>query len=176
MSQTDRHGFRLDNQDWQELEKIAKKSGFDSRNKLIQHLVKNHLTGTEESTELTIEQQSEIAKLELCKTKNDIAKQDVRIKTSYANYVEKYVETFGTFPSNSGLRALNKKSKNENVIKVTETQPYDKDAIYCPDCKWWTNSKDSIQFQINRITDHVRIIHHRSFTESEAKIISELLV
>ena len=179
MTEPIRATFSMDELDWQELESIAKKSGFDSRNKLIQSLVKSHLNGTTESLELTIKQKTDQAKLDLVLQRILNAKLDGRIKTAFADYVETYVKEFKTFPSIAGYRALQKKAKNDNVIKVTGSSssiPYDKDAIYCTDCKWFTNSRDSTNSQINSLVGHMKMEHRRALTEEEAEELSRLLI
>lgn len=166
-----RRSFSIDPIDWNNLEQSAKKNNFDSRNKLIQHLVKLHLTGTEESQELTIEQRQEVAKLNLLLEKIKIAKQDFRIKEMFADYVAIYIETFKKFPTQQGFRALMSKTETtlKPISKISNEQYRPKFAItescglhmgFCKICNDSDFSALKESILITRLEDHIKDEHH----------------
>ena len=163
--------FSIEEIDWFNLEETAKKLGYESRNKLIQSLVKNILYGDDIKTEDTIKRRIEEEKLQALKNKNELHGDNKLFKHSQAKIKEYHANHLGTIGSNPSPQA-----KKAMTHYVNGTQPYDENAIYCPECKFRTNSKDSISWQIDRLTDHMRNFHKRNFTEDEAKIISELLI
>ena len=140
----------------------------------IKQLILNDMNGISPDNSNDIDQQLKKAKLTEANNKislHSIKKRNIEADTKIKEYHAEHVRTIGSRPSALAERAI------EFAVTGVEPPPsYDKDAIYCPDCTWRTNSKESIQWQINRITDHVRSSHNRSFTDDEAQIISELLV
>jgi len=53
------------------------------------------------------------------------------------------------------------------------------DGLTCPEnpkCHWHTNSSDSMNYQINQLTSHMRLAHKRDLTENEAEKFSRLLI
>jgi len=53
------------------------------------------------------------------------------------------------------------------------------DGLVCPEnpkCHWHTNSSDSMNYQINQLTSHMKTIHKRDLTEDEAETFSRLLI
>ena len=56
------------------------------------------------------------------------------------------------------------------------TKTLDENAIHCPDCSWFTNSKDSQNYQVNSLTNHMKSVHKRALTEKEAEELTRLLI
>jgi len=53
------------------------------------------------------------------------------------------------------------------------------DGLACPEnpkCHWHTSSSDSMNYQINQLTSHMKTIHKRDLTEEEAETFSRLLI
>ena len=146
-----------------------KEQGYNSQSDLLRDAVMKFFDDDSAANNLKEEMDKE--KLQSYKNKNELHTLEKRNRdalTRINEYHADNLDTVGSSPSPMAKRAM------EHY--VNKTKPYDEKAIYCPDCTWHTNSKDSIPWQINRITDHVKSSHNRSFTEDEAKIISELLV
>lgn len=170
-----RQSFSCDWDKWQALEPIAKKFKM-SRNELISFLVARTLETGEIEPKTEVNQgsiESQLKAEQLIKAKNansvfEINKRNLEAKTKITEYHAKHLDAIGAKPSSAAFKAMEH--------QVNQTQPYDEDAIHCPDCNWHTNSKDSMHWQIDSITNHVKSAHKRNFTESEAQTISELLV
>lgn len=171
MPDQNRRSFSIDPIDWQNLEASAKKHKFDSRNKLIQHLVKLHLNGTEETQELTIEQRQEVAKLNLLLEKINIAKQDFRIKNMFADYVTEYVNRFKTFPTQQGFRVLMSKaettfqpkpnpSREHYTPKFAITESCGLHMGFCKICNDSDFSALKEETLIEKLEDHIKDDHH----------------
>ena len=67
-------------------------------------------------------------------------------------------------------------SPSEALEIVNGTKTLDEDAIHCPDCTWFTNSKDSANYQINSLVGHMKTMHKRNLTEKEAEELTRLLI
>lgn len=176
MRKTKPQSFSCTPEKWEALEPIAKELGI-SRNQLISKLVDLTLENegidfaTATPTQSSIDAELKAEQLVKAKNQNSLHKiksRKLEAETKIKEYHAGHLDVIGSSPSATAHRAMES--------HVTGNQAYDKDAIYCPDCKWHTNSNESIQWQIDRITDHVKSTHRRNFTEEEAKIISELLV
>ena len=156
------------------IEPELKKLGFKSKSDFFNFLTKNYFTGNTDNEELTVKQQTEKAKLDLVLEKIKIASQDLRIKTAYADNITKYLETFGTLPTAQGLRAITSKSKNQNIIKVSETQKetYNPKFAYTKTnnewfgmCKICNDSNFSSVFEdsiISIMEEHIREEHQQN--------------
>lgn len=164
---------------WNDLAIPAEKQGLSKNQlvqKLVEHYVKTGRMGEQDTpTALSIDSLIKAENLERLKLKNQehrevqsIKKRKLEATTKIIEYHAEHLDVIGATPSRAAKTAMEH--------HVNQTQPYDENAIYCPDCKWHSNSRDSISYQIDRITDHVRYHHKRNFTEDEAKIISELLI
>lgn len=173
--------INVDDIDWNNAEKEAKRLGFTSRNELVGYLLKSQLDSENKNRELTTKQKIEDAKLKLFLKKYEILEQDLRIKTSFAEYVEKYVKEFGTFPSYRGMKALSTKAKNDNVIKVTENQKEEwipkfattfsqgKFFGLCKICHESDFESVKEDFLIERLEDHIKDTHG---TEPYTRVIA----
>ncbi len=67
-------------------------------------------------------------------------------------------------------------SPNDALDIANGTKTIDENAVHCPDCTWFTNSKDSTNFQINSLVTHMKIEHKRNLTEKEAEELTRLLI
>ncbi|MBI1663916.1 MAG: hypothetical protein IS860_10660 [Nitrosopumilus sp.] len=163
--------LRLNNvSDFETIKKIRNYSelGYDSQSDLLRDAVTQFFDSDKTNN---LKEEIEKEKLQSLKNKNSLHSIKQRKEDAITRIAEYHADNLGIIGANPSPQARKAMGHHVNA-----TQPYDEDAIYCPDCKFHTNSKDSISWQIDRLTDHVRIFHKRNFTEDEAKIISELLI
>ena len=156
--------------DFETIKKIRdyKELGYDSQSDLLRDAVISFLDGNSPTSKLDEEIKRE--KLKALQNKNALHEDLKSIRNSQAR-IQKYhadhLDVIGDNPSS--------KAKEAMTHYVNGTRPYDENAIHCPDCKFSTNSNESISRQINVLTEHMQTFHRRSFTEKEANTISELL-
>ena len=166
-----RRTFSIDETDWHNLEASRKKLGFDSRNKLIQSLVKSHLTGTTENQELTIKQQIEQEQLVKLQNQNDseindIKKRKLEAETKIVEYHANNVDVVGSKPSfkaSSAMRAhitnpINQEIQRKYTYKYLESDSQPHKAL-CRVCEVLFESTEKHQC-IDDVVWHIEEIHN----------------
>ena len=147
--------FRLyEKTDFQSIQKIRnfKKLGYDTQSDLLRAATLKFFENG--SQKHNLKEQYDEQKLK--KIKKEIIKLDIENKI-------KLIHQLGKEPS-------------EAFEIANGTKILDEDAIHCLDCSWSTNSKDSMNYQINSLTSHMKTIHNRSLTEKEAEELTRLLI
>ena len=73
------------------------------------------------------------------------------------------------------IRELNFSPAEAIEIIKAETLPEPKGLVCIDKCGWSTVHTDTLNFQINRLTDHMQIYHKRGLTEEEAEHYTRML-
>lgn len=180
MRKTKPQSFSCTPEKWESLEPIAKELGI-SRNALIAKLVDLTLenggidfaVAAAIPTASSIDAELKQEQLQKAKNANDLhelKKRNLDAETRIKEYHADNLEVIGDKPSRTAKEAMKH--------HVEGTVPFDENAIHCEEegCRWATNPKDSLTFQINRLRDHVQIYHKRNLTREENQELEELLV
>ena len=91
-----------------------------------------------------------------------------RIDAVIADSYEAHDNTFGKSPSNRAKKAIINYATNKQTAQ-------EKEGLRCFKCTWSTDPTNSMMWQIDRLTYHVKHFHDYTFTEEEAKELAELI-
>lgn len=100
---------------------------------------------------------------------NPLRKAKMEADTRLSNARATYYETFGIEPTQQAKKAM------KDYATGNTEEKHDEEKIYCPDCNWHSDSKNSIQWQIDRTVDHIKSTHDRNLTQDEADTLARLI-
>ncbi len=143
--------------------------GFKDKTEMFRIIIRNYFDNPNKNSNLKEELNQ--AKLKFTQNKNELhnlTKRKLDAEVRITEYHADNLDVIGNNPSKLSKEAMNH--------HINNTTPYDNNAVNCPDCTWQTNSNDTINYQTNAITWHVKQHHKRNLTEDEADKLSRLLI